>query len=53
MNTSNIEFQRDGPRLRTGASQTSVLTRPNFSIIAADEKGIIQSRQVGAGRIVP
>src|SRR5471032_3259595 len=50
--TANIEFQRNEALLRTGALQTAILTSPNFSIIATDEKGIIQLFNVGAERML-
>ncbi|KJS05284.1 MAG: histidine kinase [Gammaproteobacteria bacterium BRH_c0] len=37
--------------LKTGALQTAILTSSNFSIIATDEKGIIQLFNVGAERM--
>jgi PAS domain S-box-containing protein len=46
------EFQRNESMLRTGALQTAILTSPNFSIIATDEKGIIQLFNVGAERML-
>ena len=50
--TANIESQRNEALLRTGALQTAILTSPNFSIIATDEKGIIQLFNVGAERML-
>ena len=50
--TANMELQRTESLLRTGALQTAILTSPNFSIIATDEKGIIQLFSVGAERIL-
>ena len=38
--------------LKAGALQTAILTSPNFSIIATDEKGIIQLFNVGAERML-
>ena len=38
--------------LKTGALQTAILTSANFSIIATDEKGIIQLFNVGAERML-
>ena len=52
MNALNIERQRNESLLRTGALQTAILTSPNFSIIATDEKGIIQLFNVGAERML-
>ena len=43
------EVRRQEVLLKTGALQTAILTSPNFSIIATDEKGIIQLFNVGAG----
>ena len=39
-------------RLKTGALQNAILTSANFSIIATDEKGIIQLFNVGAERML-
>src|ERR1035437_896977 len=50
--TANMEVQRTESLLRTGALQTAILTSPNFSIIATDEKGIIQLFNVGAERML-
>jgi signal transduction histidine kinase/ActR/RegA family two-component response regulator len=49
---TNMELQRTESLLRTGALQTAILTSPNFSIIATDEKGIIQLFNVGAERML-
>jgi len=38
--------------LKTGALQHAILTSANFSIIATDEKGIIQLFNVGAERML-
>ena len=38
--------------IKTGALQNSILTSANFSIIATDEKGIIQLFNVGAERML-
>src|SRR6187402_2944090 len=38
--------------LKAGALQTAILTSENFSIIATDEKGIIQLFNVGAERML-
>jgi signal transduction histidine kinase len=38
--------------LKTGALQTAILTSANFSIIATDERGIIQLFNVGAERML-
>ncbi|MEO8314247.1 MAG: ATP-binding protein [Pseudomonadota bacterium] len=38
--------------MKTGALQTAILTSANFSIIATDEKGIIQLFNVGAQRML-
>ena len=43
-----IEVQRQRALLKTGALQNAILTSANFSIIATDEKGIIQLFNVGA-----
>ncbi len=49
---ASIELERNESLLRTGALQTAILTSPNFSIIATDEKGIIQLFNVGAERML-
>ncbi len=50
--TAKDNLQRNELLLRTGALQTAILTSPNFSIIATDEKGIIQLFNVGAERML-
>ena len=46
------EMRRQEALLKTGALQTAILTSANFSIIATDEKGIIQLFNVGAERML-
>jgi PAS domain-containing protein len=46
------EVRRQEARLKTGALQNAILTSANFSIIATDEKGIIQLFNVGAERML-
>ena len=46
------EIRRQKALLKTGALQSAILTSPNFSIIATDEKGIIQLFNVGAERML-
>ena len=46
------ELLRRQVLLKTGALQTAILTSANFSIIATDEKGIIQLFNVGAERML-
>jgi PAS domain S-box-containing protein len=46
------EFQRQVALLKTGALQNAILNSANFSIIATDEKGIIQLFNVGAERML-
>src|SRR5688500_5088830 len=46
------EFRRQEALLKTGALQTAILTSANFSLIATDEKGIIQLFNVGAERML-
>ena len=46
------EIRRQEVLLKTGALQNAILTSPNFSIIATDEKGIIQLFNVGAERML-
>ena len=50
--TRIVEVQRQQTLLKTGALQTAILTSANFSIIATDEKGIIQLFNVGAERML-
>jgi signal transduction histidine kinase/AmiR/NasT family two-component response regulator len=47
-----IEVRRQKALLKTGALQYAILTSANFSIIATDEKGIIQLFNVGAERML-
>jgi signal transduction histidine kinase/CheY-like chemotaxis protein len=49
---SVTETLRQEVLLKTGALQTAILTSANFSIIATDEKGIIQLFNVGAERML-
>ncbi len=49
---SASEALRQEGLLKTGALQTAILTSANFSIIATDEKGIIQLFNVGAERLL-
>ncbi len=49
---SITEVRRQEALLKTGALQTAILTSANFSIIATDEKGIIQLFNVGAERML-
>ncbi len=46
------EVRRQKALLKTGALQTAILTSANFSIIATDEKGIIQLFNIGAERML-
>jgi signal transduction histidine kinase/CheY-like chemotaxis protein len=46
------EVRRQEARLKTGALQNAILTSANFSIIATDEKGIIQLFNGGAERML-
>jgi PAS domain S-box-containing protein len=46
------EVRRQEALLKTGALQNAILTSANFSIIATDEKGIIQLFNVGAERML-
>ncbi len=46
------EIRRQAALLKTGALQNAILTSANFSIIATDEKGIIQLFNVGAERML-
>jgi len=47
-----IKVRRQEALLKTGALQNAILTSANFSIIATDEKGIIQLFNVGAERML-
>jgi len=49
---SNIEALRQLALLKTGALQNAILTSASFSIVATDEKGIIQLFNVGAERLL-
>ncbi len=46
------EVRRQEALLKTGALQNAILTSANFSIIATDEKGIIQLFNGGAERML-
>jgi len=46
------EVLRQKALLKTGALQNAILTSANFSIIATDEKGIIQLFNIGAERML-
>src|SRR3979490_1452598 len=46
------EVRRKAALLKTGALQNAILTSANFSIIATDEKGIIQLFNIGAERML-
>src|ERR1700694_2087233 len=46
------EVRRQAALLKTGALQNAIPTSANFSIIATDEKGIIQLFNVGAERML-
>jgi len=46
------EVRRQQALLKTGALQNAILTSANFSIIATDEKGIIQLFNIGAERML-
>ena len=46
------ELQRQKALLKTGALQNAILTSETFSIIATDEKGVIQLFNVGAERML-
>ena len=49
---ANIEVQREEALLKTGALQSAIFNSANFSIIATDEKGIIQLFNIGAERML-
>ncbi|MDO8705258.1 MAG: PAS domain S-box protein, partial [Sulfuricaulis sp.] len=46
------EVRRQAALLKTGALQNAILNSANFSIIATDEKGIIQLFNIGAERML-
>jgi signal transduction histidine kinase/CheY-like chemotaxis protein len=48
----SIDARRANALLKAGALQNAILTSANFSIIATDEKGIIQLFNVGAERML-
>ena len=48
----NTELLNQMASLKVGALQTAILTSANFSIIATDEKGIIQLFNLGAERML-
>ncbi|HJX57647.1 MAG TPA: PAS domain S-box protein, partial [Thiobacillus sp.] len=48
----STEVRRQKALLKTGALQNAILTSANFSIIATDEKGIIQLFNIGAERML-
>src|SRR3979409_1665012 len=50
--TVNAEVRRQEALLKTGALQDAILNSANFSIIATDEKGVIQLFNVGAERML-
>jgi len=47
-----VDAERRNSLLKTGALQNAILNSANFSIIATDEKGIIQLFNVGAERML-
>src|SRR5215207_6119272 len=49
---STTDLMRQRALLKAGALQNAILTSANFSIIATDEKGIIQLFNVGAERML-
>ena len=49
---ATTELQRQQALLKTGALQNAILNSASFSIIATDEKGIIQLFNVGAERML-
>ncbi len=46
------EVRRQEALLKTGALQNAILNSANFSIIATDEKGVIQLFNIGAARML-
>ena len=49
---ASTEDRRQAALLKTGALQNAILNSANFSIIATDEKGVIQLFNVGAERML-
>src|ERR1044071_7324852 len=49
---ANVEVHRQAALLQAGALQNSILNSASFSIIATDEKGVIQLFNVGAERML-
>ena len=49
---AKVEVLRQEALLKTGALQNAILNSANFSIIATDEKGIIQLFNIGAERML-
>src|SRR5688500_4261662 len=49
---ATTEVLRQKALLKAGALQHAILTSANFSIIATDEKGVIQLFNVGAERML-
>src|SRR6202521_2156 len=50
--SGNTDVRRQEALLKTGALQNAIFNSANFSIIATDEKGIIQLFNVGAERML-
>jgi PAS domain S-box-containing protein len=50
--TAIAEVRRQEALLKTGALQDAILNSANFSIIATDEKGVIQLFNIGAERML-
>jgi PAS domain S-box-containing protein len=50
--SGSVDAHRRSALLKAGALQNAILTSANFSIIATDEKGIIQLFNVGAERML-
>src|SRR5271154_5964796 len=49
---ADTEVLRKQALLKTGALQNAILNSANFSIIATDEKGVIQLFNIGAERML-
>src|SRR6185295_11212971 len=50
--TGSTEMRHKQALLKTGALQYAILNSANFSLIATDEKGIIQLFNIGAERML-
>lgn len=49
---NNARKQAEEALLKAGALQKAIFNSANFSIIATDAKGVIQTFNIGAGRML-